>query len=79
MPMKIHPFPTHAIALGAAMAAGVSVGIWKNLDEAADHIDFSGQELVPDREKTRCYEGYYQVYKNLYRGLKKSFDELRAI
>jgi xylulokinase len=79
MPMKIHPFPTHAIALGAAMAAGVSVGIWKNLGEAADHVDFSGQELVPDREKTRCYERYYQVYRNLYLGLKKSFDELSSI
>jgi xylulokinase len=77
--MKIHPFPTHAIALGAAMAAGVSAGIWKSLDDAADHINFSGQELVPDKEKTRCYQRYYQVYRNLYQGLKTSFDKLGSI
>jgi xylulokinase len=79
MPMTIHPFPTHAIALGAAMAAGVSAGIWPSLDAAADHINFSGEKILPDGEKTRRYEKYYPVYQNLYRGLKKSFDELGTI
>ncbi|MDR2759934.1 MAG: hypothetical protein LBB78_11205, partial [Spirochaetaceae bacterium] len=33
-PMIIHPFPTHAISLGAAMAAGVAAGLWPDLEQA---------------------------------------------
>jgi xylulokinase len=79
IPIQIHPFPTHAIALGAAMAAGVSAGFWKTLDDSADMIDFSGEELRPVKEKTALYEKPYKLYRETYRSLKKSFDELAGI
>jgi xylulokinase len=76
IPMRVHPFPTHAISLGAAMAAGVSVGLWKDLGEAVAQI--RGFELLePDLENTGQYKRFFSVYKGLYRNLKPVFDGLK--
>jgi sugar (pentulose or hexulose) kinase len=53
--------------------------MWSSLDDAADHINFSGEEILPDRERNRRYEKYYPIYRNLYLALKKSFDELGIV
>jgi sugar (pentulose or hexulose) kinase len=76
-PMLIHPIPTHAISLGAALAAGVSAGIWENLDAAAARIDlkFEGAEAGdPSR-----YDPYFNIYKGIYRRCKPVFDELAEL
>jgi sugar (pentulose or hexulose) kinase len=36
-------------------------------------------ELAPEPAATRRYEGYYQLYRNLYRQLKDSFDEAQKL
>jgi xylulokinase len=79
IPMLIHPFPTHAIALGAAMAAGVSVGIWNNLNDAVGSVNFKAEEMFPDAEKSRDYGKFFTLYRNMYKHLKPFFDELAEV
>jgi xylulokinase len=75
-PVLLHPFPTHAIALGAAMAAGVSAGMWRTLKEAAEAIALKQEELFPDGRRFQIYGRYFAVYRDLYRRIKPVFDEL---
>ena len=39
-PVRIHRFPGEATSLGAAIAAGVGVGIYRGFEEAAEIIDY---------------------------------------
>ncbi|MDR1373724.1 MAG: hypothetical protein LBJ24_01995 [Treponema sp.] len=79
IPMLIHPFPTHAIALGAAMAAGVSVGMWNNLNDAIGSINFKAEEMFPDPGKSQAYRKFFILYRNMYKHLKPFFDELAEV
>jgi xylulokinase len=79
IPMGIHPFPTHAISLGAAMAAGISAGIWPDFNQAIEAIDFSFEEIRPDHARSSRYEQFFPVYKALYGQLKPIFDSLGDI
>jgi xylulokinase len=76
-PMVIHPFPTHAIALGAARAAGVAAGIWPGLDQAPGV--FGGERLTPDLSKTAVYGRYSALYQEMYGRVKPVFDGLAEI
>jgi xylulokinase len=78
-PMLIHPFPTHAISLGAAMAAGVSVGLWPNLEEAPWTGALAGERLLPDAEKNAVYTRYSALYREIYGRVKPVFDGLAEI
>lgn len=40
---------------GAALCAGVAVGVWPDLRTAADRIRLPAERFDPDREKTRAY------------------------
>jgi xylulokinase len=77
LPVFIHPFPTHAISLGAAMAAGVSIGMWRDLDQACRVVSAGAVRIMPDPAKTALYEPLFAAYKKMYRALKPVFDELR--
>jgi xylulokinase len=79
IPMLIHPFPTHAIALGAAMAAGVSAGIWNNLNDAVKSVHLKSEAMFPEAEKSRSYEKFFILYRNMYKHLKPFFDELAEV
>ena len=76
-PMLIHPIPTHAISLGAAMAAGVSAGIWENLDAAAARIDLQFEET--EAGDSSRYDPYFNVYRSIYRHCKPVFDGLAEL
>jgi xylulokinase len=76
-PMVIHPFPTHAIALGAAKAAGVAAGIWPGLDQAPGTV--GGEALGPDPEKTAAYAPWCALYQEMYGRVKPVFDKLAEI
>jgi xylulokinase len=76
-PLVIHPFSTHAISLGAAMAAGVSVGIWPNLEEAAASCALAtGERLMPDLKTNAIYARYCALYQEMYGRVKPVFDGL---
>lgn len=79
MPMHIHPHPSHATSLGAAMAAGVSVGLWSSINEAVQKTRRDGIMVVPDAERTKSYERMHAVYRDVYHRLKPVFNELACM
>jgi D-xylulose kinase len=64
-------------AYGAAMAAGVGLGHWADLEEAAgqvretDHFD-------PDPERARTYDRVFQGHRALYGHLKEAYGDVQA-
>jgi xylulokinase len=70
---------TEGAAYGAALLAGVGVGVWPDVDAACD-----ATIQVIDRVRTRWqqvvrYDEFYQVYRGLYSLLKPTFDELTSL
>jgi len=57
--------------LGAAILAGVGVGIFENIDMAVKKLVVCDQEFEPDNETyqkyIKGYEAYIEIYKNLRR------------
>lgn len=77
-PLKLHRTPTHAASLGAAMAAGVSAGIWDSLDDAAD-IDLYGETLFPEAEHQEIYTSMHRIYQGMYNQLKQTCAQLAEL
>ncbi|HZJ58502.1 MAG TPA: xylulokinase, partial [Clostridia bacterium] len=67
-----------ATSLGAAIAAGVGVGIFKDFEEAEGVIEFS-RDLKPHSETVKEYRRYYEVYKMMYPALKPVYDAISRL
>ena len=53
--------------LGACMLAGVSLGIYRGMEEAAEKlVSYSGRVYRPEKENVRRYRGIYERYGELY-------------
>jgi xylulokinase len=68
----------HGTALGAALTAGVGVGIFSSLTEAAGQIA-ERETVVPDGERSAVYEPLYDFYLSLYPEMKDAFARLEAL
>ena len=66
-------------ALGVAILAGVGAGIYGSVEEGCDAIIRKKKTQEPDLENHAAYEGYYTLYKRLYRDLKDDFKTLSAL
>jgi xylulokinase len=64
-------------AFGAALIAGVGVGVYKNFTEAGNRIIKVEKTIIPRIQNTERYEQNYQLYKKLYDSLKEDFKELK--
>lgn len=64
IPMEI-PEGTQLGALGAAMAAAVCAGIYRDLPETVKRMVTIQQRFDPDVERQSIYDQKYQQYKNL--------------
>jgi len=62
-------------AYGAALVAGIGVGIWKSVNEAVKVLKIE-TETIPDPRNKQVYEKLYGVYHGLYKTLKPSFDAI---
>lgn len=62
-------------AYGAALVAGVGCGVWKDIREACSYIQIE-TETLPNPENVAVYSRGFEVYKQLYVGLKPSFDQM---
>lgn len=62
-------------ATGAAMIAGIGTESFPSFEEACRRTVVFGEEILPIREHTICYEEYYQLYRSLYPRLKDRFVE----
>lgn len=53
--------------LGAAFTAGVGVGWWNSLPEAADAVvRYQDRIITPDPRNAAIYEEYYQLYRDIF-------------
>ncbi|NLJ40399.1 MAG: Hsp70 family protein [Clostridiales bacterium] len=77
-PLSVHANPGEATSLGAAIAAGVGIGIFKSYDEAGDIISFS-RKLEPIPDIVAQYEKYYEIYKMMYPSLKPVYDAIAKL
>lgn len=65
-------------SLGAAFVAGMAVGAFKSWDDIARYIH-DRTLMIPNKQNHEVYEGYFEIYLNLYEHLKKDFRDLQAI
>jgi hypothetical protein len=53
-------------AQGAAILAGIGVGVYDDLESAVDRTSGIGRSFEPRPEKARQYDRWYDVYKEAY-------------
>jgi xylulokinase len=67
---------TEGAAYGAALLAGVGVGVWGNVEAACDStIAVTGRD-APDPAWAARYDAQHARYRELYPALKPTFDRL---
>ncbi|HHV09942.1 MAG TPA: xylulokinase [Clostridiales bacterium] len=64
------PSSDTATTLGAAILAGVGVGVYKDFEEAIRTTVKVTRRHEPNRENQECYQENYETYLELYRSLK---------
>jgi len=71
-----------ATPLGAAMLAGIGIGLYKNLDEAYERVKKTKKLYNPNLELTAKYAKLFEIYKSIYPSLKSVnnslFDRFKA-
>lgn len=63
------PAIEEATPLGAAILAGIGVGVYQNEDDAYDHVCKPGVTYLPDAGRAAQYTEWFAVYKELYPAL----------
>jgi xylulokinase len=53
-------------ASGAALLAGVTAGVFENVEEACAGISLRPDTCEPDTSRTRLYDDYFAAYRELY-------------
>ena len=67
IPVKV-PRVKEATALGAAIMAGVGVGIYPNISQAAKALVKWDAEYLPDPENNKAYREIYANWRKVYKG-----------
>ncbi|MBQ4090119.1 MAG: hypothetical protein IJC56_09635 [Clostridia bacterium] len=75
---KVHKTPGETTSLGAAIAAGVGVGMFKSYEEAADVIGARSLHAVNPQWQEE-YNKYYPLYASIYERVKPINDAIAAI
>ncbi len=70
MPIEV-PALEEATPLGAAILAGIGVGLYRDEQDAFDRVCRSGRVVEPDPDATAVYAERYPVYEGLYPALKE--------
>ena len=66
-------------AFGAALIAGVGVGVYGSFADAVNRIIKVEKTIIPGIQNAERYNQYYQLYKKLYYSLKENFKELKKL
>jgi xylulokinase len=53
-------------AFGAALLAGVAGGVYRDVADACEHVEFDSEVTTPDPERHRLYERYRSAFADLY-------------
>jgi len=62
-------------AYGAAIVAGVGLGLWSDFKEASGLLQVE-TSTDPDETHVSLYEDYYRIYRSLYPSLKEAFRRI---
>ncbi len=65
-----------ASAAGAALIAGVGVGVWRDFEEACGRAIRLGEVVAPISDNVVAYEHGYRLYSRFYHDLKAAFAEM---
>ena len=65
-----------ATALGAAILAGIGVGIYKNVENALRKIKIEKTSYYPDEKLKVSYNEFFKIYKNIYPNIKNINEEI---
>jgi len=65
-----------ATALGAAMLAGTGVGVYCNLQEAAQRVYRPGRQFEPDVKNVQVYAELFEIYREIYPALKSVNNQI---
>lgn len=66
-------------ALGAAIMAGVGVGIWPSVEEAVAQTVRFDREYLPNPENRRLYGDLYELFKRVHDTLDEAYIALASI
>jgi xylulokinase len=70
------PDIAEATALGAAILAGIGVGLYRNEQDAFDHVYKPGVTFEPDPKLAALYADGFRIYRQLYPALKSINHQL---
>lgn len=73
------PAADTASCLGAAVLAGVGVGVYDSFVEAATHLGRVERTHVPDPANTARYRQLFEVYRELYARLVPTMHKAAAL
>ncbi len=74
VPLKI-PCNTELGALGAALTAGIAVGVYSDVKEAVEKVVRFSRIYQPQKENHLIYREYYNLYKSIYEHLWEDWDK----
>jgi xylulokinase len=63
-------------AYGAALLAGVASGAYADVDEATTIVKLREEVTRPDKETSKIYEEYYEIYRSLYPATSSAMSRL---
>ena len=78
LPISLEP-EDRGPAFGAALLAGVAVGVYGSVDEACELTASQTQEVEPCADTHAVYEATYRLYRDLYPALADSFAEIASL
>jgi sugar (pentulose or hexulose) kinase len=70
------PEVKEATPLGAAILAGIGVGLYRDEQDAFARVYRPGKFYRPSSQLAPKYAGWYQIYKQLYPSLKPISHQL---
>lgn len=73
------PYSEYATTLGGAMLAGVGIGVYRDFNEAVAQTVHVKRTHIPDNNAHRIYQGYYNLYLELYKRLEECYDTLHDL
>ncbi len=65
--------------LGAAILAGIGVGLYKNVQDAYEQVYKPGKVYEPNRELTKKYRQWFKTFEGIYPSLKKLNTQLHGL
>ncbi len=77
-PLRV-PYSDQATTLGAALVAGVGVGLYPDFESAVSRTVRFQRAYTPDPERHRLYQSYFSLYLELYQRLKDCYGTLARI